>query len=122
MSNYNLSINVLKITGASLVNIKGKEKTKQCLIIPIEDSDLYVGEKGVHLNMQAIELKESKFGQSHFIKCEVDGERYKAMTEEERKQIPIVGSMKIREFQKQQVQATESVEFTSEGNDDLPFN
>lgn len=119
--NYNIKIDLTKINSAALVNIKGKTATKQCIVIPVEDAGLFVGEKGVYLNLQAIELKEQKFEQTHMVKMDVRSEAYKAMTEDERKQIPIIGGMKAREFQQaQQRQASGTAEFSG-NDDDLPF-
>lgn len=122
MSNFNVKINLMRVKGASLVNLKGTYVTKQCIVIPVEDSGLFIGEKGVYLNLQAIELKEAKYDQTHLVKMDVDSDTYKAMTEEEKNAIPIVGSMKKREFQSQPMQATETAEFSGGDNaDDLPF-
>jgi hypothetical protein len=121
MSNYSIKIDLLKVSGAALVNLKGKTATKQCIVIPTEDAALFVGEKGVYLSLQAIELKEAKYEQTHLLKEEVESEKYKAMTDEERKKIPIVGGMKKLEHKPQPMQATTTTEIESEDVNDLPF-
>jgi hypothetical protein len=63
----------------------------------VDDAELFVGEKGVYLNMVAMEMQEPKFGDTHYIKVSVDKDRYNSMTEEERKQQPILGGMRILE-------------------------
>lgn len=75
------------------MNLKGKKATKQCVVIPVEDSGLFVGEKGVYLNMTAIEYREQKYRDSHFIKMSIEREVYDAMSEEEQRAIPIVGGL-----------------------------
>ncbi|WP_418894204.1 hypothetical protein [Limibacterium fermenti] len=94
MSNLSIKVNLMRVPGALLLNLKGKLETKQCVVIPVEDSGLYVGEKGVYLNLTAIEYKERKYDDSHFVKMSVDREVYEGMTEDERLAIPIVGGLK----------------------------
>jgi hypothetical protein len=45
-----------------------KTETKRCLIIPVDESGLFVGEKGVYLNMTAIEMENPKFSETHCVK------------------------------------------------------
>ena len=109
----------MRVPGASLVNIKGKTSTKECIMIPVEDSGLYVGEKGVYLNMTAIEYREQKYSDSHFIKMSVEREVYDSMTEEERNAIPIVGG--LHPIVPKQMQATSRMDISDAEFDDLPF-
>ena len=72
--NQSIKINLSKLQDAKLVNLTGKTETKQCLVIPIENSGLFVGEKGVYLNCSAFELHEQKYGQTHLVKLSLEKE------------------------------------------------
>lgn len=120
--NFSIRIDLLKIKGAFMRNLKGKQETKRCLIIPVDDADgFYVGEKGCYLNMAAIEMQEPKYKDTHFIKPELPKEQRETMTEEELHAVPIIGSLHPIEAK----QATMNVQGTIDGNDfednDLPF-
>lgn len=52
MGNFSIKEDLLKLKGAFITNFKGRTETKRCLVIPVDDSGLYVGEKGVYLNLQ----------------------------------------------------------------------
>lgn len=88
--NYNFKIDLAKILDAKVVdNEKGK-----FIVIPVEKNDIYLTDKGsAYLNFTAREMREEKFGQTHFIKQVVSKKVFKEMTEEERKSIPILGGM-----------------------------
>lgn len=102
--------------------MKGKTATKRCLIIPVDEANLYVGEKGVYLNMTAIEMREPKYSETHCVKQSLDRERYDAMTDEERNAQPILGGMKQLERKATEMNVTGMVDGASMiNNDDLPF-
>ena len=68
MSNYSIKADLLKVKGAFVTNLKGKTSTKRCLVIPIDESGMYLGEKGVYLNLTAIEMREERYGDTHVLK------------------------------------------------------
>ena len=122
MANFSIKADLLKVQGAFITNIKGKTATKQCLVIPIEDSGLYAGEKGIYLNLTATEMHEPKFGDTHFLKVNLDKEAYNALTEDERMAIPIIGGMRAIESKPRQVLDTRTVDIQQDEQvDDLPF-
>ena len=88
MSNYSIKADLLKLKGSFLTNLKGKTATKRCLVIPIDDSNLFVGEKGVYLNLTAIEMREERYGDTHVLKQSLPKDVYQAMTDEERNAQP----------------------------------
>lgn len=57
MANFSIKTDLLKLKGAFVTNLKGKTATKRCLIIPVDDAGLFIGEKGVYLNLTAIEMQ-----------------------------------------------------------------
>lgn len=61
MANYSIKIDLLRLKGAFVRNLKGKEATKRCLILPIDDCDgVFLGERGCYLSLTAIEMQDSK--------------------------------------------------------------
>ena len=128
MANFSIKADLLKIKGAAMINLKGKTATKRCLVIPVDDSGLFVGEKGVYLNMTAVEMREPRYGDTHLVKVNLDREAYNALSEEERNAIPILGGMHELEQRTRTMTVTQTVDVTQQGaaagddpNDDLPF-
>ena len=89
--NYGIKINLSKIQNVFKAKIKGTTTSKECICIPIEN--LFVGEKGVYLNLTAIQLAEPKFKETHFLKVTIEEEAFKAMTKEEQDATPIIGGL-----------------------------
>ena len=94
MGNFSIKEDLLKLKGSFITNFKGRTETKRCLVIPVDDSGLYVGEKGVYLNLTAIEMENPQFKETHCIKQSLDKEIYEALSEEQRQALPIIGGMK----------------------------
>lgn len=95
MSNYQLSIDLLKLQGAALQDMKAADgSVKRCLVIPVWDAGLYEGKKGVYIDLRAVELKNPQFEDTHFVKQTLSFERYKSMSEDERSAMPIIGNLR----------------------------
>lgn len=110
----NLKLDLRKLNGASLLNLKGKTATKKCIVIPVDDADLYVGEKGVYLKLSAYPHDDK-----HLLKQNFSKEFYNAMSDEERKATPILGDME--EWKTPEMKVEGSVEIAPGNDDDLPF-
>lgn len=123
MANYSIKTDLLKLKGAFVTNLRGKTATKRCLIIPVDEAGLFVGEKGVYLNLTAIEMQNPKFSETHCVKVSLDKERYDAMTEEERQAQPIIGGMKQLERKQSEMTVTGQIDGSQafEDENDLPF-
>lgn len=122
MGNYSIKANLLKIKGAFVTNLKGKTATRRCLVIDIDESGMFLGEKGCYLNMAAIEMNESRYGDTHVVKVSLAKEVVEKMTEEERKAIPILGGMHPLQSQAQQMAVRGQLDATVVMNEDnLPF-
>lgn len=126
MANFSIKADLLKIKGAAMINLKGKTATKRCLVIPVDDDDsgLFVGKKGVYLNMMAVEMREPRYGDTHCVKINLDRDAYNALSEEERKNIPILGGMHELEQQVRTMQVTQTIDVSQAADnpdDDLPF-
>lgn len=115
--NYGLKMNMLALGGAFVANIQGKTAKKRCVCIPIEDAHLYEGEKGVYLSMNMWVSKNSQYGDSHYLTQNLPKEVRDAMSDEEKKSLPILGNVKVMELPPKQVQ--EAVEIPASSNDDL---
>lgn len=127
MANFSIKADLLKLRGAFMMNIKGKTAVKRCLCIPVDEAGVFVGEKGVYLNMTAVAMQEPKYGDTHFVKVNLDRDSYNALTEEERRAIPILGGMRELE-QRSQVITTQTFDASAvrggcddNPGDDLPF-
>lgn len=123
MANFGIKIDLLKLKNSFVTNLKGKAATKRCLVIPIDDSGVYLGEKGVYLNLTAVEMREQWYGDTHVLKQSLPKEEYQAMSEEERRAQPILGSLKPLESQQRQMEVTQTTNAAEavEDPDDLPF-
>jgi hypothetical protein len=68
MSNFNINLNLKSLKNTAIKDVQSKTATKQCLIIPISDNDLYVGEKGIYLNLSAWESDKLRDSKTHLVK------------------------------------------------------
>lgn len=123
MANYSIKANLLKLKGAFFTNLKGRTTTKRCLIIPVDDAGLYVGEKGIYINLTAIELQNPQYQDTHCVKVSYDRDTYEKMTEEERNSLPILGGMRKFERQASEMNASTQLDANQsvDNYDDLPF-
>lgn len=123
MGNFGIKIDLLKLKNSFVTNLKGKAATKRCLVIPIDDSGVYLGEKGVYLNLTAVEMREQRYGDTHVLKQSLAKEVYQAMSEEERMAQPIFRALKPIESQQRQMEVTQTTNAAEavEDPDDLPF-
>lgn len=121
MSNYSVRLNLQAFKNAGLVTIPGRTAKKRCICIPVDDNpEIFVGEKGVYLNLTAVEMKEPRqYGDTHFLKGNVPEKVYKSLSDEERKSQPIVGQM--RPLVRKEQPAPEVSAVQAEVEDDLPF-
>lgn len=111
MDNFSIKLDFMKFRGAKLVTAQGRKG----VFIPVDENQaIYVGSKGVYLNLSAIELsQESKCGDTHLVKGNIDKKTFDAMTEDERRSQPILGNMRPLRAPEMAAQA---VQF----DDDLP--
>lgn len=122
MANFSIKTDLLKLAGAFVTNLKGKNATKQCLVIPVEDAALFVGKNGVYLNLTAIEMREVRYGDTHCVKQSLYKDRYDALSEEERKALPILGGMHQLESRQQTMEVKTTMDASNfADDDDLPF-
>jgi hypothetical protein len=78
-------------------------------VTKIDKASLYKGEKGTYMTLQVTETKNNQYGSTHMVKQVLSKERYQAMTEEQRKAIPILGNMSPSKFQPVETVVAEEV-------------
>jgi hypothetical protein len=113
-------LNLLNLTVARQM-VKGKAGEVDCLVIPIEKNRLFVGEKGIYLDLIAFEIKEPKPDRkdTHLVKQSFSKEVREAMTEEQLKSIPILGSLTVGGATGEKDPISDQK--TLGADDDLPF-
>lgn len=103
MDNIKLSINLLKLNRSGVATIHGVH----CVIIPIEDNDIYVSSneqnkpKGAYLSVCAWESLNNKYGNTHIVKQSYSKE-YRNKYPDAEKQSPILGNGKVLTYQSKQ--------------------
>ena len=126
--NKNIKIDLTAFAGAGKITLTGKDgKQKKCLVIPIEENHLYEGEKGIYADFIAWEMKERKEnGTTHLLKQSLSKEVRSAMTDEQKKSLPIFGDMKDAQTETKELEeysVPNQIEYaTSAPVDDLPFD
>jgi hypothetical protein len=95
MGNYKVKIDLSKLRKSSVTELVIDGQKKQGVFIPIEDNNLFVSQKSnsIYLDMTAYTTKNDKYGQSHILKQKMGGVVWRNMTEDEKRNIPIVGSL-----------------------------
>lgn len=117
--NYNIKLDLQKLTGAFLANLKGKTETKKCLCIPVDEAGLFIGEKGTYLDLVAWAVKEPKEGRTHLLKQSISKEIWENLSEEAKKSQPILGDFKEMQAKGQDVK--ETIQASCTDDTDLPF-
>lgn len=90
--NISIKINLRQLK-SHIMPMKGKDGMINCIVIPIAENSLFVGEKGVYLDMQAWEIKEKKADrkQTHIIKQSYPKEIFDQLSDAQKQAIPIIG-------------------------------
>lgn len=128
MGNFNIKIELDKIPGAKIMDIKGEMTTRKCIVIPIDNErgtviDEYKKfnhELGgitskplahVQLLATAYESTNQSFNSSHYIKPQVSKEYFERMSETQVYNLPFIGQLQpwqaSKKEKKQQQQNTD---------------
>ena len=67
-------------------------------VTKIDKSSLFKGEKGTYLTLDIYETPNGKYG-THMVKQQLSKEVYQSLTDEQKKNTPILGNMKPSKFQ-----------------------
>lgn len=129
MSDLQGSVDLLKLRNACVVTL-GKETKKRCVVIPIDDNDLYVKcedgstkPRSVYFSINVWERQQaSQYGHTHYVKQSFSKAFRESHSKEELDAAPFLGDMKpiIRQNGATQF-AAPAVEMPQEQQDDLPF-
>lgn len=107
MTDFNGKLNLLKLKRAGIMQIQGRTGVLRCLVIPVEDNNIFVTTdennhpKAAYIDLTAWELKNPKYDETHMIKQSLPKEVREKMTDEEKKAIPILGGLKPVIFESQ---------------------
>ncbi|HWS60607.1 MAG TPA: hypothetical protein VN182_06725 [Flavobacterium sp.] len=96
--NYQLKVNAKALNRAFVYPIQGKTEKVECLCIPV--SEFYKGKNGELYCTFGITEKQTvgTYGDTHFAKQQLEKESYNRLTEEQKKNIPIIGNMQPAKF------------------------
>ena len=128
MDNFNAKLNLLKLKRAGIMQIQGRGEVLRCLVIPIEENNIFVSTddnnrpKAAYLDLTAWALQNPKYDETHMIKQALPKDVREKMTDEEKKAMPILGGMRPVSFEVQNAATTCDAPFAQTQNlDDLPF-
>jgi hypothetical protein len=122
MAKISGKINLAMLTGA-VRTMKGRDGDVECFVMPIEQNNLFKGEKGIYLDIIAFEIDPSKRHEdskdTHLVKQSFSKKDRGLMSEEEIKSKPIIGNLQVWGNYEQEPVA--DLEAKPEDEDDLPF-
>lgn len=128
MDNFNAKLNLLKLKRAGVMQIQGRGEVLRCLVIPIEENNIFVSTddnnrpKAAYLDLTAWALQNPKYDETHMIKQSLPKEVREKMTDEEKKAMPILGGMRPASLDVKNAATTCDAPFAQTQNlDDLPF-
>lgn len=128
MTDFNEKLNLLKLKRAGIMQIQGRTGVLRCLVIPVEDNNIFVTTdennhpKAAYIDLTAWELKNPKYDETHMIKQSLPKEVREKMTDEEKKAIPILGGLKPVIFESQNAASSCAAPIAqTQNSDDLPF-
>ena len=90
-TSVNGGLNLSLLVNTATVTLKGKN----CLVIPIDDNPaLFVGKKGVYLDISVVETPDSQYGHSHYVRANFGSSRRGGYSKDARKATtPIRGNL-----------------------------
>ena len=119
---YSLKVRLTQLTGAFVKDLTGRTATKKCIIIPVDDNPcMFVGEKDVYLNIAAFATDSQQYGDTHMLKPNLPKDVREQMTDEQRRQQPILGNMRPLHQEMQSQGAPMQADQLDQPQDDLPF-
>ena len=122
MSRISGKLNLLQLHAVRKM-ITGQLGPVECLVIPIEKNKLFVGKKGIYLDLIAFEIDPAKRNaeskDTHLVKQSFSKEVREAMSEDELKSMPIIGNFQVWSGQVES-EPTSPTTLQNE-EDDLPF-
>jgi hypothetical protein len=120
MSTISTKINLTQFKHA-VRKMQGQTGTVDCLIIPIDANHFYRGEKGIYVDLVGFELRERRDNQTHLVKQSLPKELLEKMTEQEKNDLPILGSHVVWTQREPDPVRQELQPLENQKDDDLPF-
>jgi len=126
MGNISIKLNLRQLK-SHVMKLKGKSGMIDCLVLPVEANCLFVGEKGIYLDLYGYEIKERKPDrkQTHIIKQSFPEDVYRLFNDDDKKNLPIVGDAilwgRIEPEPVEYLVEQPPVQPENPGTDDLPF-
>lgn len=119
---YSLKVKLTQLSGAFVKDLTGRTATKKCIIIPVDDNPcMFVGEKDVYLNITAFASENPQYDDTHMLKPNLPKEVREQMTDEQRRQQPILGNMRPLRQELQSQGAPINADALDEPQEDMPF-
>ena len=87
--NFNLKLNLSKLRKVKYL----QKDEEQYICIPVKANQIFNGQKGFYLELTAFELKDRKYNDSHLVKLSVQKKVLESLSEEQKQQLPIIGSL-----------------------------
>jgi hypothetical protein len=123
--NYQLKIDIKKLNKAFIYPIQGKTEKIECICIPV--TEFFKGKPdkdGKEPYYCTFEIKEKKsvgqYGDTHFAVQNLEKESYKALSEEQKKNLPILGNLQPSKFGN--IETVDAVEVKSNNTESLPMD
>ena len=130
-----VQLNLAKLRGFTIRDIKGRSGPIKCAIIPLGMNPwIYVPEDGKYAIIDMVENKlktPDKYGHTSFLKAHPKKSVLDNMSEEERFHLPIIGNSRFistnesykrtQKYDARQSDMTSDVSSELEDDDDLPF-
>lgn len=118
MENFNLKINLALMNGVTTISSKGNKEKYVC--IPLSDNYIFEGRRGLYLDLTAYSY-DGKFGESHFLKLRIPKNVYEKMSDDDRRNTQIIGSMSPLVIDNGITQKADFQDFKEVSKEDLPF-
>ena len=89
ISSGTVSVYLNRLTNATLQDFNGKK----CMVIPIEDNNIYISDKGTVMLAMFMEKLNTPndYGKTHFLRRKVTKAELSSMTVEQKNKLPILG-------------------------------
>lgn len=103
------------------MEVKGKNGQVKGIFIPFVNNHIFEGEKGCYLDLVAYPLKEAKDYQTHLVKQSLPKEVRDQMTDEQKRDQPIIGSLNTASPAPSEANNDVNGGKVASPDDDLPF-
>lgn len=119
--NLDIKFDLKKLRNAFVMPIQGKNDKVECVCIPV--TEFFKGKNGeLYCSLTATERSTpSQYGDTHVIKQQYNREEYKALTDEQKKSIPILGSIKPIQFKNSNSNSSQSSGANIPQSNEPPF-